>query len=413
MAHRISVTVKDIQRFRIIQDVLEKKLKAKQASFILGLSYRHFLRLKKKVALLGLHGLLKISQPSPRKIPEPKTKVITGLYEDLYYDFNILHFKDKLADAHKIFLSYETIRKILIKANLHQPKKKKIVHRRRRRMPKAGMLVQMDSSQHNWIKSVPEKWWLVAMIDDATNEVPYAQFFPSDTLFANMHVIRRFIEKKGIFMCLYVDYASHFKQLRYKNTPHYDNKKEETYSQIQRALDELDINIINANSCQAKGRVERLFGFFQDRLIKELRLAGIKDYKQANKFLINKFLPWYNKKYTHQAESIYMPLPKDKNLDTIFCIKKERTVNHDNTISWDSQTIQIPPSDIRLSFAKAKVDACLLEDERILVVYKNSIIAESKLSKKNKVAKKQKYEEELLSSKIYVPSYAEKCDILT
>lgn len=405
MPNKILVTVKDIQRFTIITDVLEKKLKATQASQILGLSYIHLLRLKKKAALFGLAGLLRISTPSPRKIPEPKAKVIAGLYEDLYYDFNILHFKDKLADAHKIFLSYETIRKILIKANLHQPKKKKIIHRRRRRMPKAGMLVQMDSSQHNWLKSISEKWWLVAMIDDATNEVPYARFYPSDTTFANMQVIRRFIEKKGLFMCLYVDYASHFKQPRHKNTPHYDNKKEETYSQVTRALDELDINIINANSCQAKGRIERLFGFFQDRLIKELRLAGIKDYKQANKFLINTFLPWYNKKYTHQAESVYMSLPKDKNLDTIFCIKKERTVNHDNTISWDGQIVQIPPSDIRLSFAKAKVDACLLEDERILVVYKNSIIAESKLSKKNRVAKKQKYEEELLSSKIYVPSY--------
>lgn len=404
MENKLIVTMKDIQRFRIITDVLEKKLKATQASQILGLSYIHLLRLKNKVAKFGLNGILRTSRPSPRKIPEAKAKVIAGLYQDLYWDFNILHFKDKLAEIHKIFLSYETIRKILIAENLHQPKKKKIVHRRRRRMPKAGMLEQMDSSQHNWLPDIPEKWWLVAMIDDATNEVPYAKFYPSDTVFANMHVIRKFIEKKGIFICLYVDYASHFKGPRHKNTPHYDNKKEETYSQIERALDELGINIINANSCQAKGRIERLFGFFQDRLIKELRLAGIKDYKQANEFLINKFLPWYNKNYTHQAESVYMPLPKDKNLDTIFCIKKERTVKHDNTVSWDGQIIQIPPTDIRLSFAKAKVEVCLIQDSRILVLYKDSIIAESKLSKNNKIAKKKKFQEKLISSKIYVPS---------
>lgn len=403
MENKFLVTMKDVQRFRVITDVLEKKLKAIQASRILGLSYIHLLRLKKKVALYGLAGLLRASRPSPRKIPEAKAGVVAGLYEDLYPDFNILHFKDKLAEVHMIVLSYEAIRKILIKAGLHHPKKKKKVHRRRRRMPKAGMLVQMDSSQHNWLEHIDEKWWLVAMIDDATNEVPYARFFPSDTLSANMHVIRRFIEKKGIFMCLYVDRASHFKTTRHGGT-HYDVKEQQDDTQIERALAELDINIINANSCQARGRIERLFGFFQDRLIKEMRLHGIKDYREANEFLINKFLPWYNKNYTHRAESSYMPLPEDKDLDTVFCIKEERRVNHDNTITWDGQVIQIPPTDIRLSFAKAKVDACLLEDGRILVLYKGSIIAESRLSKKHKAAHKQKFQEELLGSKIYAPS---------
>lgn len=269
-------------------------------------------------------------------------------------------------------------------------------------MPEAGMLIQMDSSRHNWIEHIPEKWWLVAMIDDATNETPYAKFYPSDTVFANMHVIRRFIELKGVFMCLYPDKASHFKTTRHGGT-HYDIKEQQKDTQIERALAEPGINIIPANSCQAKGRIERLFRFFQDRLIKEMRLAGIRDYTQANRFLINKFLPWYNKRYTHPAESAYLPLPEDKNLDTIFCIKKERTVNHDNTISWDGQIIQIPPSNIRLSFAKAKVDACLLENRDVLVVYKNTIIAKTKLSKNNKFIKKQQIEQKILGAKIYEP----------
>lgn len=405
MERKFLLTMKHVTRFRVIKDVLEKKLTAIQASQVLGLSYTHLLRLKKKVAQIGIAGLLRVTNPSPRKIPQSKTMLISKLYKDKYSDLNILHFKDKLADEYKIFLSYESIRKILIATNNHSPKKKKVVHRRRRRMPKAGMLIQMDSSQHNWLEHISEKWWLVAMIDDATSEVPYGKFYPSDTVFANMHVLRIFIEKKGIFMCLYVDHASHFKGPRHQAI-HYDNKKEETYSQIERALDELGINIINANSCQAKGRIERLFGFFQDRLIKEMRLAGIKNYDQANEFLNTKFLPWYNKKYTHNAESAYMPLPMYKNLDTVFCFKKERTVNHDNTISWDGQIIQIPPTDIRLSFAKAKVDVCLLEDNRILVLYKNSIIAESILSKKNKVIKKQRFQENMISSRMYVASYA-------
>lgn len=140
---------------------------------------------------------------------------IIKLRQDLYYDLNINHFKEKLNEKHNIPYSYSTIRNILVQHEIHRPRKKKIIHRLRRRMPKAGMLVQMDSSQHNWLPHIKEKWWLIAMIDDATNEVPYAYFFPKDTLFANMYVIRHFIEIKGLFISLYADKASHFKTTRY------------------------------------------------------------------------------------------------------------------------------------------------------------------------------------------------------
>ncbi|MEW6374520.1 MAG: hypothetical protein AB1502_01840 [Thermodesulfobacteriota bacterium] len=198
----------------------------------------------------------------------------------------------------------------------------------------------MDSSQHQWLLNIPEKLWLIAMIDDANNEVPYAKFFPTDTLFANRQVIRRFIEIKGTFMSLYVDKASHFKTTRHGGL-HYSVNQEQDDTQIERALEELGITIIPANSPQAKGRIEVRFRLFQDRLIKEMRLAGIKNYDEANKFLTEKFLPWHNTKYTHEVESVYMPIPKEKNLDLIFCIKKERTVNNDNTISFNGSIIQI------------------------------------------------------------------------
>ena len=398
---RFLITMKDIQRYRVLKDVIEKRLKATQASQILGLSYVHISRLKQKVLKNGLPGLLRVSRPSPRKIPERTVKSIVHLHREYYWDFNIMHFKDKLIEVHHVKLSYESLRKILISEGIHHPKKKKKVYRRRRRMPKAGMLVQMDSSQHKWLEHIPEKWWLIAMIDDASNEVPYAWFFPKDTLFSNMHVIRHFIERKGIFMSLYVDKASHFKTTRHGGI-HYSVNPEQEETQIERALEELDITIISANSPQAKGRVERLFGFFQDRLIKEMRLAGIKNYQEANGFLLEKFLPWYNSRYTHEAESDYLPLPKDKNLDLIFCKKIERRVKADNTIQMMGQTIQIPPTTIRLSFTRAKVEVCILEDNRILVVYKGSIIAESKLSKSNKIIKKERKIEKFLDAREYV-----------
>ena len=211
-------------------------------------------------------------------------------------------------------------------------------------------------------------------------------------------------------MSLYVDKGGHFKTTRHGGL-HYNVSQEQEETQIERAINELGINLIPANSAQAKGRIEVTFRLFQDRLIKEMRLAGIKNYSEADRFLIQQFLPWYNAKYTHPAESLYMPLPKDKNLDTIFCVKKERTVGNDNTVQINGQIIQIPPSKVHLSFTRRKVDVCLLEDNRIFILYKGSIIYESKLSKNNKIHKKEKQIENLLNlrdysdqpRKIYVP----------
>ncbi|MEW6213977.1 MAG: ISNCY family transposase, partial [Nitrospirota bacterium] len=401
--NKLVVTMRDIQKYKVLTEVIEKKLTAIEASELLSLSYRHTIRLKDKVKTEGFEGLLRRTplHPPNKKITDEVVDEILGLRRQTYYDFNIAHFKDKLEENHHVRLCYETLRQILIKHKEHSPRKKKIIHRQRRRMPKAGMLIQMDSSQHQWLEHIPEKWWLVAMIDDATNEVPYARFFQKDTLFANMHVIRRFIEIKGLFISLYADKASHFKTTRHGGL-HYTINQEQEDTQIERALEELGITIIPAHSPQAKGRIEVTFRLFQDRLIKEMRLAGIKTYDEANQFLIEKFLPWYNNKYTHDAESAYMPLPKEKNLDLIFCIKKERTVNGDNTVGFDGQIIQIPPSNIKLSFAKTKVNVCLLEDRRVFVVYKGKIIVESILSEDDKILKKEKKIENLLNKREYI-----------
>lgn len=403
MQQKFLVTMKDVQRFKILTDVIEGKLKGSQAAEILGLSCVHVSRLKNRILKHGFVGLLRKppSHPPNKKIKEQDIAEIIRLRKEIYYDLNINHFKDKLQEIHHLPYSYASIRQILVKTGLHTPKKKKIVHRQRRRMPKAGMLVQMDSSLHNWLPQIEQKWWLIAMIDDATKEVSYARLFPKDTLFANMQVIRRFIELKGLFYALYVDKASHFKTTRHGGL-HYTVNPEQDDTQMERALQELDITIIPANSPQAKGRVERLFGFLQDRFIKEMRLAGIKNYHQANKFLIQKFLPWYNSRYTYtNVESVYLPLSPDKNLDTIFCIKKERSVKADNTIQVQGQTIQIPPSTTHLSFAGRKVEVCILENKRILILYKGNLIHESKLSKTNKILKQEKKVENLLNLREY------------
>ena len=399
---KLLVTKKDIKRFKVLKDVIEKKLKGTQAAQLLNLSVVHVSRLKKRLLNGGFEGLLRRSPilPPSNKIPEHVITLIMRLRKKLYYDFNIMHLMDKLRENHKLMYSYESIRQILINHKEHVSKKRKKVHRQRRRMPKAGLLVQMDSSQHHWLPKIKEKWWLVAMIDDATNEIPYAYLFPQDTLFANMRVLRRFIEIKGIFMALYVDKASHFKTTRHGGL-HYTVDPEQADTQIERALKELGIDIIWANSPQAKGRIEVTFRLFQDRFIKEMRLAKIKTYAQANEFLLNTFLPWYNTRYTHKAESSYMSIAKDQNLDLIFCDKKTRRVSNDNTIQIHGQTVQIPPSRMVLSFSRKQVDVCILHDRRILVVYKGQIIAESQLAKNNKILKKGKRIEKLLNQREY------------
>ena len=400
---KIITTMKDIQRYKVIQDVAEKRITGLIAAKILGLTNVHVSRLKKKFKERGFESLQRKPPPYPpnKKVTDEQLQKIIQLRKELYFGFNINHFKEKLNEKHHIPYCYTTIRDILIRADLHFPKKKQIVHRIRRRMPSAGMLVQMDSSQHNWLAHIKEQWWLIAMIDDANNEVPYARFFPTDTLFANMHVIRRFIEIKGLFISLYVDKASHFKTTRRLGI-HYTVNPEQEETQIERALAELDITLITADSAQAKGRIERLFGTFQDRLISEMRLAKIENYEQANKFLVKTFLPDYNVRFSiPDIDSAYKPLPHNINLDTTFCTKIERTVGADNTIQLRGKVYQLPPSKQHLSFARRKVDVCTLEDNRLIVLYKNKIILKSNLSKNLKTYKKEQKINKIINFREY------------
>jgi len=401
------ISMKDIKKYEVLKQLINKEIKGAEAAGLLGFTRVHISRLKQKVLTYGLKGLLRPRRSSPRKIPDSVKDHIAALYKKTYYDFNIMHFKDKLEEDHGTKFSYETVRRILIERHIHKPRKKKKVYRRRRRMPKAGMLVQMDSSQHNWLPFIKEQWWLTATIDDATNEVPFAQFYPSDGVFNNMEAIRKTIENKGIFYALYADKASHFKTTRYGGLHvHLSPEQEETH--VERALDELDINLILANSPQAKGRVERLFGTLQDRLIKELRLHGIKNYQQANQFLKSTFLPSYNRKFAHTEgiESVYKPLPHNINLDLVFCKKFEREVNPDNTIKFQGSIIQIPPSNYRLSFAKCVVELCLLGDGRIYILHKGDVIHATRLSKNRKTYKLNEQIECFLNQREYQKALA-------
>jgi len=252
--------------------------------------------------------------------------------------------------------SYETLRKLLIEKGLHTPKRRRKVYRRRRRMPKAGLLVQMDSSKCRWIQGVEKEWWLIAMIDDASGYL-YAEFHPQESTRSNLQVVRNYLVQQGLFMALYTDRASHFTTTRHGGL-HYDTLSEYGNTQIQRALEELGIAQVSASTPQARGRIERVFRFFQDRLIKELRLRGIKDYEAANRFLKEEFLPWRNQRYTLPVESVYREIPKGVDLSLVFSIKQRRKVRKDNTIRYEGRIYQLLPAHSFRSYAGRWVEVC-------------------------------------------------------
>jgi transposase len=396
-------TEESMKRLKALEEVLKGEISLIDASKILKLSYRHTLRLKKRYKQEGLDALRFKKRGRKKKITEQEQKFIAYLYFQTYEGrLNIMHFKEKIEEEHGIRYSYESIRKILLSTGLKKAKKRKIKYRhRRRRMPKEGMLVQMDSSYHQWLENIPEKWYLIAMIDDASGKVYYARFYNKDTTFNNMEVIKNWIKRKGLFMALYVDKASHFHTTR-KHGIHYDISDEFEDTQIERALEELGITLITANSPQAKGRIERLFKTFQDRLINELYFNNITDYEQANKFLLKHFLPYYNKRFAlKRIRSLYSPVPSNLNLDLIFAKRYFRTVRNDFTISFMREIIQLPPSKHKLSLRKAQLELRLTSDFSLFIFYKNNLIHSLKLPETNKLIQKEILVDNLLKSRGY------------
>jgi len=372
----IALSQKEVNKYSIIKDLLDCKLKNKEAARLLNLSVRQVIRLKKKLKRDGLKGII---HGNTGKTPivavcRGVKDTILNLYSAHYKDYNCSHFKEFLKEEHDISVSREFIRTLLLNANLRTTRRRHPKHRARRdRMPREGLLIQMDTSHHDWFHGRAPIAFLIAAIDDATGEVPYALFVDSDSTTNNMQVIKTLILKKGLPAAFYVDKASHFKTTRHSS---YRVKLTGIYepTQIKRALNELGINLILANSPQAKGRIERLFKTLQDRLIKEMSTMGISCIKEANIYLHKTFLPRYNSKFTKppkESNPAYRLIPSHINMDAVFSIREERTVMADNTISFKNRIFQILSDDRRYSYAKAKVTVEVRLDSTVHIKYKD------------------------------------------
>lgn len=350
------------ERAMKIQEVILKAIGGQihwiQAAEILGISDRTMRRWVRRYESWGYDGLFdrRTRRPSPRRVPLEVVEQVLRLYRERYFDFNVRHFHERLRHDHGIRLGYTWVKTCLQTAGLVPRHKRRGPHRKRRpRRPLPGMLLFQDASTHPWIPGLGDQDLLVTL-DDATTRVYDAVLIPEENTRAVLAQLFRVVEQQGLFCSLYTDRASHFTTTRHGDSPHRPQQATEP-TQVERALRELGIHLICANSPEARGRMERLFGTWQGRLPQELRLAGIQSYEEANRYLTERFLPWHNRHLTvpaEQAGSAFVPCAR-RDLDRVFALQHERTVANDNTVQSGRVVFQLPPSRLRVSFARCRV----------------------------------------------------------
>lgn len=333
----------------IVAKVVEGRITIANAAKLLSKSRRTIERYVRRYQEVGIkfavHGN---SGKSPQnKTPTSIKKTVQTLIKEKYFDLNLLHLAEQLEINENIIIKRETLRGWA--HDIHHVKRAKRrrgkARKRRERMEAPGLMMQMDGSPHRWFGD--KRHCLIAMIDDATSEV-HAEFFPSETTVGCLKVMRDCIETKGLFKTLYVDRAGIF-----------GGPKRCNFSQMQRACEELGIEIIFANSPQGKGRIERAFDTFQDRLVPELRLNNIKDIASANAYLKHVFIPqfWRTQiqvKSRHQV-SEFTPLSEHTSLDDICVIKEHRKIRNDHTFSYGNKFYLID-SPLKHSIANQKIE---------------------------------------------------------
>ena len=344
----ITMSTKELKRLHLIKKADEKFVTQKDAAIMLNLSERQFRRILANFRENGESGLIHKNRGkvSPKKIPAEKISTIVNLYQSEFLGYKPTFFTERIADERNIIISKESIRTILTQHNLWIPKKRKNNHRtKRERKHYAGELVQLDGSVHQWFLGKEGYCVLMLYIDDATSRV-FARFYTYEGTIPAMDSFRRYSSKYGIPMALYAD-----RHGTYKN----NNKKLSIEEQLQgimadtqfsRALRELSVSIIPAYSPQAKGRVERSFETFQDRLVKELHRHKITTLKEANTFL-EKYLKDHNKRFSvtpAQSTDLHRPALPMHALRKSLCIKTKRSIGNDFTIRHDLKILQLKKS---------------------------------------------------------------------
>lgn len=370
----LTLTAKEQNRLQSLNGVLEKYWPMQEAAKVMGVSERHGWRI---LAAYRKEGAAALAHGNRGRIPANVTpqairEQVISLAMGRYNGVNHTHLAELLAERAGILISRSTLRRVLTEAGLSSPRRGRSPrHRyRRQRMPQEGMLLQLDGSPHSWLESRGPRLTLLLAIDDATGTVPYALFREQEDTLGYFELLKAIIVRCGIPLGVYTDRFSIFHVERGPNSGI------APLTQFGRALRELGITHILAHSPEAKGRVERANGTFQDRLVAELRLSGASNITEAN-LVLQDFLPRFNRRFGVPAahpEQVYRPVSLGMNIDGILCVKERRRVARDNTVQYRGRNLQLFPDAEKVSYAGAYVEIQERLDGQILACYQDKIL---------------------------------------
>jgi transposase len=354
----ITMSLREIDRIKVINRVLSKDITQIKAAEILGLSDRHLRRILRRVEEEGDRGVIHKGRGrrSARLMSEGDEDKVAGVIRERYVGFGPTLASEKLLVREGIKVSKEKLRQIMLKRGLwHRRRRVKKVHRWRERKAYYGEMVQMDGSHHEWLEERGPRLVLMGYVDDATNRV-FGRFYDHEGVYPAMDSLCRYIRLYGRPVRLYLDKHSTYKTTR---EPDVDEllRGESAETQFGRACQELQIEVIHAHSPQAKGRIERVFGTLQDRLIKEMRLESISTPDEANDFL-ERFLPRYNNQFAREplkGGNLHRRLPRGMKLKDIFCLKAKRTITNDYRVKWGGREFLIEDPSIAIRRRKVEV----------------------------------------------------------
>ena len=325
-----------------------------EAAEMLGVTERTFRRWSGRYATEGMEGLQdrRIGRLSARAVPVDEALRMVTLYETRYTGWTVKHFHERWHAEHGGRRSYSWTKKTLQAAGHVARAPRRGAHRKQRpRKPLPGMMLHQDGSTHEWVPGC--QWDLIVTLDDATTEIYSAFFVEEEGTLSSFRGLRAVMETKGLFSSLYTDRGSH-----YWYTDEAGGKVDKTrLTQVHRALQQLGITLIPAYSPEARGRSERAFRTLQDRLPKELALAGITEMAAANRYLAERFLPAYNQRVAVSAPEVgtaFIPWV-GTHLAEILCVQDERVVANDNTVHYHRQRLQIPQDPHRFHYVKVTV----------------------------------------------------------
>ena len=396
----IMATQDELRALHVIHKAIDKVITQKDASEAIYLSERQIRRKVKRIREEGDKGIIHRSRgvSSNRTTPDKIRSKVLMLFKDKYQDFGPTLASEKLFERDKIKVNDETLRLWLIDEAIPYKKRKKRPHRQwRERKECYGQMVQMDGSEHDWFEGRGPYCVLMGYIDDATGK-PFGRFYEYEGTHPAMDSFKRYIKKRGLPLSVYLDMHSTYKSTK-KLTIEDELKNQEALSQFGRSLKELGVELIYAHSAPAKGRIERLFETFQDRLIKEMRLENICTIDQANDFL-DYYLPIYAKRFAvkpSKMDDLHRAIPKGIDLDRILCIKTERSLRNDFTVAHNKKLYQILDN-VRAKkvFTEERIDGSMV------IRYKDSELKYKEITNRPEKTETQKtYEFKL--HKIYVP----------